>query len=113
MSLLHTVFYDFVLLYRRDLRDVFDGYALPGVGFDVVPARRQYGKFNIPDEAVVNRHPLRSAFAHAFRLVNVDMIDQFLQKRTGERLHLKKAPDRVHEGFLAEFQIVGFGKVFP
>ena len=46
-----------------DLRDVFDGYALTCVGFDVVPVLRQFGYLNIPDEAVVHRCPLHSAFA--------------------------------------------------
>ena len=64
------------VLRRSDLRDVFDGYALTGVGFDVVPARRQCGKLDIPDEAVIHRYPLCAAFAYTFRLENVNVVDQ-------------------------------------
>ena len=35
------------------LRKVFNGYALAGVGFDVVPVLRQFGYLDISDEAVI------------------------------------------------------------
>ena len=35
------------LLCSGDLRNVFDGYALTGIGFYVVPVLRQFGQFNI------------------------------------------------------------------
>ena len=50
---------------RRDLRNLFDGYALTGVGFNVVTVLRQFGQFDIADEAVIDRHPMSSAFALA------------------------------------------------
>ena len=43
MSLLRTAYFCAVLLCRGDLRDVFDGYALTGVGFDVVLVLWQFG----------------------------------------------------------------------
>ncbi len=100
------------MLRRCDLRDVFDGYALAGIGFDVVPARRQYGKFDIPDESVIHRYPLSAAFAYAFRVVNVDVVDQFLRQRSRQHLHLKKSLDRRYELLLPEFEFIGLGEVF-
>ena len=79
MSLLRTAFYDVVSLRSGDLRNVFDGYALSGVGFDVVPVLRQFGYLNITDEAVIHRYTLHSAFAYAFRFKHIDVVDQLLQ----------------------------------
>lgn len=101
-----------ILLCRSNLWNVFDGYALTGVGFDVVPVPRQFGNLNIPDEAVIHRHPLNPALANAFCLEYVDVVDQLLQKRTGQHLHIEESADRVHEGFLTELEFIGFGEFF-
>ena len=63
------------LLCSGDLRNVFDGYALPGISFYVVLVLRHFGDFDIPDEAVIHRHPLSSALAYAFRFKHVDVVD--------------------------------------
>ena len=67
------------MLCRGDLRNVLDRYALTGVGFDVVPALRQFGYLDISDEAVIHRYPLHSALAYALRFKHVDVVDQLLQ----------------------------------
>ena len=59
MSLLRTTFYAVVLLCCGDLRNVFDGYALAGVGFDVVPVLWSFGEFNIPDKAISVKRTIR------------------------------------------------------
>ncbi len=97
---------------RRYLRDVFDGYALPGVGFDVVPVLRQFGDFNIPNKTVIHRYALSSVLAYALRFKYVNVVDQFLQQWACKHLHLKKPSDRVHEGFLSELEFVSFGEFF-
>ena len=79
MSLLCTASCCAVLLCRGDLRNVFDGYALTGIGFDVVLMLRQFGYLDITDKAVIDSYTLHSAFAYAFRLKYVDVVDQFLQ----------------------------------
>ena len=100
------------MLRRCDLRDVFDGYALTGIGFDVVSVLRQFGQFNIPNKTVIYRYPLRSALAYAFRLENVDVVDQLLQQRSRQHLHIEESADRRYELLLPDLERVGFGEVF-
>lgn len=100
------------MLRRGILRDVFDRYALPGVGFNVVPARRQFGYLDIPNKTVIHRNALFSFLAYTFRLKYVDVVDQLLQQRTCEHLYLKKPSDLRYELFLPELERVGFGEVF-
>ena len=63
------------MLCGGDLWDILNGYALAGVGFDVVPVLRQFGYLDIPDEAVIHRYALHSALAYAFRFKHVDVVD--------------------------------------
>ena len=112
MSLLRTAFYAVVLFCRGDLRNVLDGYALTGVGFDVVPVLRQFGYLDIPDKAIIDRDPLSRFFPRPFRLEYVNMIDHLLEQRAGKRLHLQKAANGIYERLLPNLECVGFGKVF-
>ena len=75
------------MLRRGNLRDIFDGYALSGVGFDIVLVLRQFGQLDIPDETVIHRYPLSSAFAYAFRLIHVDVVDQLLKQWACEYMY--------------------------
>ena len=83
-----------LLLCCGNLWNVFDGYALTGVGFNIVPVLRKFRQLDIPDEAVIHRYPLRSALAHAFCLEYIDVVDQLLQQRSCKHLHFKESADR-------------------
>ena len=79
------------VLCRGDLRDVSDGYALTGVGFDVMPVLRKFGQFDIPDESVIHRYALNSALAKdAFfepvedRFFRYEKAMSFCTKRKGQ-----------------------------
>ena len=50
-------------------------YALTGVSLDVVPVFRQFRYLDIPDESVIHRYPLHSAFAYAFGLKHVNVVN--------------------------------------
>ena len=64
---------------RRDLRNVFDGYALTGIGNAVfVPTLWYFRNFNIANKTVANGNPLGTAFAYALCFKHVDMVDKLL-----------------------------------
>ena len=65
-------------------RQILDGDALAGICFVVLLRQKLFQKsrvaqVDIPNEAVVDHHPLGAVFALALRLVDVDVVDQLLQ----------------------------------
>ena len=62
------------------LGKILHGNAFADIGFDVL-LLRYLEDFHIPDKAIVDYDSLRSAFTFTFRFKNINMVDEFTQKR--------------------------------
>ena len=119
------------LLLLRLSGQVFYPDALTGIGLDVglqedlladlqrviFPKHRLYEgvcrQFEMADETVVDHDPLGAVFALSLRLIDVDVVDQLLQQRRREGLHLHKAADRPQEQIPSLFRGVKAFDLFP
>ena len=86
----------FLLICRRDIlyRDPFakiSGVSLCGFFL---------GNLKITDKAVEDDDPLCPVFSGSLHFIDVDMIDQLSQKRSGQYLHLQKSVYRLRNASL-------------
>ena len=75
---------------------IFHGNALARVFRECLRLSR---KVEISDELVVDHHPLGAVLPGAFRFLDIDTIDQFIQELLCQHPHGKKSSYERHESF--------------
>lgn len=94
------------------LGKILHGNAFSGVCFDVL-STRYLGYFNIPYKAVVDNNSLCSAFAGALCFKHINVVNEFPEKRCGQKVHSQKIADCLSEVFAFQFTLSAFGNLLP
>ena len=103
-SLLFALRCRFCRVRLRFVSDILNRYPLTGI-FPVIVLRYGIGEIKVSDEAVIDHDALSLVFAKALCLKHVNVVDQLLQQRRGQRLHLHKLFDGRDKVFSADLQL--------
>ena len=99
------------MLCRLCVRNIFHGNALAGF-FSVVAPAPKARQFQIPYKLIVYLYHLFAVFAGARDLVHINAVNEFLQERCCELIHLHEFPNSGNELFFPELHFIHIRQAF-